>query len=127
MADPKMLKTEEFDRLDDIMREMRELLEEAHDLMKGTSEAGRMEAYWYPQILMHLTEEHGYLGGSMYPMYKAVEKLWTQGDENPCEVCGNQDFPDTEKKYIEGNLLAEGCKNCGLNGEGTRCLNFERR
>jgi len=59
-------------RFEEIIREIKELLEEAIDLVPDHARA-RAKAYWYAQIVMALDEDHDYLGGSMCSMKDTLE------------------------------------------------------
>jgi len=59
-------------RFEEIIREIKELLEEAIDLVPD-HERARAKAYWYAQIVMALDEDHDYLGGSMCSMKDTLE------------------------------------------------------
>lgn len=62
-------------RLEEVKIEMLELLGEARELVQGTSEEDRSEAYWLSHIEGALTNESGIIGGSMYTMEDAIEGL----------------------------------------------------
>ena len=62
-------------RLEEIKFEMLELLGEAEELVKGTSEEDRAEAYWLSHIKGALTNGSGIVGGSMYTMEDAIEGI----------------------------------------------------
>lgn len=58
-------------RLIEIKEEIKVLVEEALNIVKddGTPRVlAEAKAYWHPQILMKLDEDHDYLGGSMCTM-----------------------------------------------------------
>lgn len=59
-------------RFEEIIGEIKELLEEAFDLVPEHARA-RAESYWYSQIAVALDDDHGYLGGSMCSMQDTLE------------------------------------------------------
>jgi len=73
-------------RLEEIKNEMLDLLGEARELVEGTNEEDRAEAYWLAHIEMALINEHRYVGGSMCTMEDTIEGLAKQakkGMSNP--------------------------------------------
>ena len=60
-------------RFEEIICEIKELLEEAIDLVPDHARA-RAESYWYAHISMALDEDHGYMGGSMCSMQDTIEE-----------------------------------------------------
>lgn len=67
-------------RFEEIICEIKELLEEAIDLVPGHARA-RAEAYWYAHISTSLNEDHGYLGGSMCSMQDTLEDFDEEEEE----------------------------------------------
>tara|TARA_S200000501_G_scaffold321758_1_gene317352 strand:- start:297 stop:524 length:228 start_codon:yes stop_codon:yes gene_type:complete len=67
-------------RFEEIKEQIKELLEEAIDLVPDHARA-RAESYWYPHISMALDEDHGYIGGSMCSMQDTIEE-WEDEDED---------------------------------------------
>ena len=61
-------------RFEEIIGEIKELLEEAFDLVPD-HERPRAESYWYSHISMALDEDHGYMGGSMCSMQDTLEEF----------------------------------------------------
>ena len=68
-------------RLAEIKDEINELLEEAWQLVRGTSEEGRAKGYWMAHIRTALDDEHDYLGRSMCTMQETAEAL--AGEDRP--------------------------------------------
>lgn len=65
-------------RILDIGYEIKTLLDEARRLVRensGELTQNRAESYWYPHILMSLSEDHGYLGGSMCTMEDSAREI----------------------------------------------------
>lgn len=62
-------------RLEEVKDEILELIGEAEELVKGTSEEDRAGAYWLSHIKGALTNESGIIGGSMYTMEDAIEGI----------------------------------------------------
>ena len=70
-------------RFEEIIGEIKELLEEARDLVPDYARA-RAESYWYAHISMALDEDHGYIGSSMCSMQETIEE-WEEEDEDEDE------------------------------------------
>ena len=65
-------------RLLEIKDEMKELLGEAHDILRSGEDhiaLRRAESYWYAHIVMALDKDHGYLGSSMCSMQDTIDEL----------------------------------------------------
>ena len=79
---------EKIDRLDEIKDEFKELLREAHRLIR---EAGsehilaRAEAYWLAHIKMAIDKDHDYLGGSMCSMDDTIREIESHLDQRDGE------------------------------------------
>ena len=58
--------------LEEIQEQMLNLLHEASGLLQGTDEYDAAKAYWLAHIETALTNDHGYLGGSMHTMQSGV-------------------------------------------------------
>lgn len=67
-------------RFEEIMSEMKDLLQEAIDIVPDHARA-RAESYWYAQISMALDEDHGYMGGCMCSMQDTLEEFIDIDDE----------------------------------------------
>ena len=65
------------DELVEIQQEMLELLDRARQLLHAAPNMTRQraEAYWLPHATMALTNDHGYLGGSMVTMQNTITEL----------------------------------------------------
>jgi len=63
------------DELVGIKEQIKELIEQASELIRGTSEEDRARAYWIPHLLMPLDDDHGYLGGCGATMQNAIDTL----------------------------------------------------
>ena len=68
-------------RFEEIIGEIKELLEEAFDLVPEHARA-RAESYWYSQITVALDDDHGYLGGSMCSMQDTLEEFDEEYEED---------------------------------------------
>ena len=62
-------------QLQDIAYEIKELAGNAMRLVRGTAEEGRARSYWYPHIVMAVSEDHGYMGKNMFTMMDAAQSL----------------------------------------------------
>lgn len=73
-----MSRFEAGERILEITEEIRELLQEAMDLVRseGTDfDRERARSYWYGHIQIALGGDHGYVGGSMCSMTDTAEDL----------------------------------------------------
>ncbi len=87
-----MSRLEAGERILEITEEIRELLQEAMDLVRenGTDlDRERARSYWYGHIVIALGGEHGYMGRSMCSMTDTAEEL--MADEEPEEEEGEGD------------------------------------
>ena len=81
-----MSRFEAGERILEITDEIRDLLQEAMDLVRseGTDlDRERARSYWYGHILIALGGDHGYMGRSMCSMTDTAEEL--MADEEPEE------------------------------------------
>jgi hypothetical protein len=62
-------------RLQEIKDEIKELVEEAMEIVSDTNERSRAEAYWYPHLLMALDDEHTYMSNSMCHLQSTIDTL----------------------------------------------------
>ena len=72
-------------RFEEIIGEIKELLEEALDLVPD-HERLRAETYWYSHISMALDENHSYMSGSMCSMQDTLEEFDEVEEEEDEEV-----------------------------------------
>jgi hypothetical protein len=68
-------------QLQDIAYEIKELAGNAMRLVRGTAEEGRARSYWYPHIVMAVSEDHGYMGKNMFTMMDAAQSLIDGADD----------------------------------------------
>jgi hypothetical protein len=83
-----MFQQEDIDRLSEIKTEMQDLIHEALEIVRSSGnkfEYDRAKAYWYAQIVMALSDDHDYLGGSMATMEGAIKNLQEDKDEEDDE------------------------------------------
>ena len=62
-------------RFEEIIGEIKELLEEALDLVPEGMARSRAESYWYGNMIVNVNEDHGYMGGSMCSMQDTLEEF----------------------------------------------------
>ena len=88
-------------RFEEIKTQIKELLEEAFELVPEHARA-QAESYWYSQITVALDDDHGYLGGSMCSMQDTLEEFDEEEDKPsyPQFNC-QQDWDD----YVARNPL----------------------
>lgn len=83
-----MSRFEAGERILEITEEIRELLQEAMDLVReeGTTlDRERARSYWYGHILIALGGEHGYMGRSMCSMEDTARELMEEVEPEACE------------------------------------------
>lgn len=71
---------EKADRLEEIKDEIKGLMAEAENLLRGTREGDVAKSYWLAHIVTALDKDHGYLGGSMGTMQDTIDAL-REGEE----------------------------------------------
>ena len=62
-------------QLEDLAYEIKELADTAMRLVRGTEEEGRAKSYWYPHIVMAVSEDHSYMGKNMFTMMDSANSL----------------------------------------------------
>lgn len=70
------------EELEEIQGQMLDLLGMAKNAVSGTPEASSAESYWIAHIEMALSNDHGYLGGSMTTMQDTIDALRAGADED---------------------------------------------
>ena len=71
--------------LQEVYEQMKELLFEAKQIVRGTKEEDRAESYWAAQIAMALDDDHGYLGSATCSMLSTIESLLYPETDNDNE------------------------------------------
>lgn len=95
---------EMVDRLLEIKDEIKELVGEAQEIVKGTRAEVRATAYWYPHILLALDKESEYLGASMCTMQDTIDELTEEAEsededtESEVEESNDEDEEKTDDK-----------------------------
>ena len=69
-------------RFEEIIGEIKELLEEAIDLVPDDERRSRAEAYWYGAIVTNLDDDHSFMGGSMHSMQDTFDELDLDDDDD---------------------------------------------
>ena len=76
---PKLTATEAEEitgRLVELKQEMKELMGEAQDLIRGTGMVyERARSYWLAHILTNLDDEHEWMSRETYTMQSAIDEL----------------------------------------------------
>ena len=62
-------------RFEEIIGEIKELLEEAFDLVPAGSARARAKSYWYGNMIVNVDEDHGFMGSSMCSMQDTLEEF----------------------------------------------------
>ena len=68
-------------RFEEIIGEIKELLEEALDLVPEGYARSRAESYWYAHMIVNVTEDHGYMSDSMCSMQDTLEEFEEEDEE----------------------------------------------
>ena len=95
------------ERFEEIICEIKELLEEAINLVpKGVSRS-RAESYWYAHMIVNVTEDHGYMSSSMCSMQDTLEEFdeIEEEDENEENETRSWMSQEEEDDYIANNPL----------------------
>ena len=71
----------DINRLNEILWEIKELINEASDLFVQTKASGRFEGYPYPHVLGALDKDHSYLGGSFITYQDCLDELEYDGED----------------------------------------------
>lgn len=72
-------------RFEEIKDQIKELLNEALDLVPEGGAKARAKAYWYPHIITALDNDHEYMGGSMCSMQDTLEEFCDEDEEEDFE------------------------------------------
>ena len=62
-------------RFEEIIGEIKELLEEALDLVPEGSARARAKSYWYGNMIVNVDEDHGFMASSMCSMQDTLEEF----------------------------------------------------
>lgn len=89
-------------RFEEIIGEIKELLEEAIDLVPDGSALERAKSYWHAHISVALDHDHDYMGGSMWCMQDTLEELDDYEEEPIARTWMSQ---EDEDDYIASNSL----------------------
>lgn len=68
-------------RFEEIIGEIKELLDEAISLVPKGLTRSRAESYWYANMIINVDEDHGYLGGSMCSMQNTLEEFYEEKED----------------------------------------------
>ena len=78
-------------RFEEIKDQIKELLNEALDLVPEGFSRSRAQSYWYATMIMNVTDDHDYMGGCMVGMQDTLEEF-DEVDEEEEE----EDFEDDD-------------------------------
>jgi len=70
-----------IERLNEILWEIKELINEAKDIFSDTQAQGRFEGYPYAHIIGALDNDHYYLGGSFITFQECIDELQNGEDD----------------------------------------------
>ena len=62
-------------RFEEIMGEIKALLDEVIDIVPQGFSRSRAESYWYGNMIVNVSEDHGYMCSSMCSMQDTLEEL----------------------------------------------------
>jgi len=68
-------------RFEEIIDEIKDLLEEAIDLVPEGTARSRAQSYWYATMIMNVTDDHDYMGGCAVGMQDTLEEFDDNEDE----------------------------------------------
>ena len=68
-------------RFEEIIGEIKELLEEAIELVPEGITRSRAESYWYAHMIVNVSEDHDYMSSSMHSMQDTLEEFEEHDDE----------------------------------------------
>lgn len=68
-------------RFEEIIGEIKELLEEAIDLVPQGMPLSRAKAYWYAHMIVNVSEDHDYMSSSMHSMQDTLEEFDDEDEE----------------------------------------------
>lgn len=89
----------------DMAEEIKELARNAMRLVSGTAEEGRASSYWYPHIIMAVSEDHSYLGKSMFTMVDSAQRLIDGGDDEDDDFyTTTSESKKTKKKKVDESM-----------------------
>lgn len=67
-------------RFEEIKDQIKELIDEAIDLVPSSGVKERARSYWYSQIVTALDDDHEYMGGSMCTMEDTLNEFDEEED-----------------------------------------------
>jgi hypothetical protein len=73
-------KASDVERLEEIKNKIKNLAQEAMEIVRGTSEYERARAYWYGHLVMSLDDDHMYVGHNTN-MEDTIEALRSQVED----------------------------------------------
>tara|TARA_B000000557_G_scaffold259061_1_gene254363 strand:- start:1769 stop:2077 length:309 start_codon:yes stop_codon:yes gene_type:complete len=76
-------------RFEEIIGEIRELLDEALDLVPEGYSRSRAASYWYAHMIVNVTDDHDYMGGCMVGMQDTLEDFDEIDEEEEEESTGD--------------------------------------
>lgn len=90
---------EDVERLKEIKDQMKELVEEARNILRVSDDKmiwERAKSYWIPELYMALDKDQDYLGGCMVTMEDTIEAL--DDDENVVGEFDDEDYEEDEEE-----------------------------
>lgn len=112
-------------RIYEISEEIKDLVEEAYQLTKGTNEEGRAHSYWYPHIAMAINHDHGYMGRNMFTMAQSADALMGGDGEGYEER--DRDAEDEEEDLREADIPSDQTDMGAGLGAGRKQTTLEHR
>ena len=99
---PKIMRAEDHERLVEIKDEMKNMLEEAKELIRRNASDwvyNRAKSYWIGHIAMALDEEHDFMGSDGVTFQNTIDEVEVEGNMED-----EEDIDDIETdKESEGN------------------------
>ena len=90
-------------RFEEIIGEIKELLEEAIDLVPEGITRSRAKSYWYAHMIVNVSDDHEYMSSSMHSMQDTLEEFDDEDDED--EELRPWMSQEEEDDYIANNPL----------------------
>ena len=79
-------------RFEEIIGEIKELLEEAIDLVPEGITRSRAKSYWYAHMIVNVSDDHEYMSSSMHSMQDTLEEFDDEDDED--DYIANNPLPN---------------------------------
>lgn len=104
-----MISKQQIERLEEIQAELKELAEEAMQIVRWNCNEEhrcsilheRAKAYWYPQLVMSLGDDHNYMESSMCSLQDTIKDMYGCIEEDENEIIDNEEDEEDENDEEE--------------------------